>query len=70
MYCEFEVFTEVATPIVFWNVMPYSTVVDNAYKIFYSVTFEMNVLHNKFVGTKKRYAFYLSLNKKDFSLHL
>jgi hypothetical protein len=28
------------------------------------------VLHNKFVGTKKRYAFYLSLNKKDFSLHL
>jgi hypothetical protein len=70
VHCEFAVFMEVAIPIIFWNGRPYSTVIDNVYGIFYSVTFEMNVLHNKIVGTKKRYTFCLSLNNKDFSLHL
>jgi hypothetical protein len=43
VYCEYEVFTEVAIPIVFWNVRPYSAVIDNACGIFYFVDFEMNV---------------------------
>jgi hypothetical protein len=56
--------------IIFWDEWPYSTVIDNVYGLFYYVTFEVNVFHNKIIYAKKRYAFYLSLKNYYVSLHL